>query len=438
MNRTDVRHRRTVMKNIVGLLVVAVIAACAAPAAGIETVRSDIRFDVTSVPPGDLANVVAGDTEFALDLLRLAADGRNVFLSPLSITTALGMAEAGARGVTRDEMAVVLHESLADEALHPARGALLARVNEVEPLPSDAEGEPLTLRAVNVLWLQSGYPVLPSYLDVLSASYDAPARLVDFVGDTEASRAAINRWVSEQTEERIEEMIPQGAVTDLTRLVLTNAVYFLGSWVEPFRPDDTMDEMFNLAVGGSVLAPFMHTSGEFTYVQVDGFEAVRLPYWGGASMMLILPHGSPQELLASLDAGSLTAARSEARVVPFVDLAVPSFEFAADLELAPLLKQLGMTTAFAPPSGDGGADFTGMTVGRELFVSEVLHKAFVSVDEAGTEAAAATAVIVGTTSAPVEEPIVLRFDRPFVFLVQHDATGAILFAGVLEDPSARD
>jgi serpin B len=423
-------------KKTAGLLIVAMIAACATPAAGIETVRSETRFDVTSVPPGDMETVVGGDTEFALDLLRLVADDGNVFLSPLSITTALGMTEAGARGVTRDEMAAMLHESLADEALHPARGALLARVNEVEPLPSDADGEPLTLRAVNALWLQSGYPVLPSYLDVLSASYDAPARLVDFVGDTEASRVAINEWVAEQTEERIDEMIPEGAVTDLTRLVLTNAVYFLGSWVEPFEPDATVDEMFTLAGGGTVLAPFMHTSGEFTHVEADGFQAVRLPYWGGASMMLILPEGSPQELLASLDAGSLTAARSDARLVSFADLAVPRFEFATDLVMAPLLKRLGMTAAFEPPLGDSGADFTGMTDGRELFVSDVLHKAFVSVDEAGTEAAAATAVVVGTTSAPVGKPIVLRFDRPFVFMVQHDATGAILFAGVLENPSA--
>jgi serpin B len=423
-------------KNTAVLLVVAVIAACTAPAAAIETVRSDVRFDVTSVAPSDVATVVEGDTEFAFDLLRLVAEGGNVFFSPLSITTALGMTAAGARGVTRDEMAVLLHESLADGAIHPARGALLERVNEVEPLPSDAEGDPLTLRAVNALWLQTGYPVLPSYLDVLSASYDAPAHLVDFVGDTEASRAAINQWVSEQTEDRIDEMIPQGAVTDLTRLVLTNAVYFLGSWVEPFAPDATVDETFNLAGGGSVLAPFMHTSGEFAYVETGGFQAVRLPYWGGASMMLILPHGSPQELLATLDAGSLTAARADARTVPFADLALPRFEFAADLELAALLKRLGMTAAFEAPFGAGGADFTGMTDGRELFVSDVLHKAFVSVDEAGTEAAAATAVIVGTTSAPVGDPIVLRFDRPFIFLVQHDATGAILFVGVLETPSA--
>ncbi len=423
------------IRKIAVLAAVVLTAACAAPAAGIETIRSDADLDVTDVPAADVAAVVEGDTEFALDLLRLAADGDNVFLSPFSITTALGMTEAGARGETREQIAAVLHESLADDALHPARGALLARVNEVEPMPDDADGEPLTLRAVNSLWLQSGYPLLSSYLDVLAGSYDAPARLVDYVADTEAARAAINDWVEEQTEGRIEDMIPAGSVNELTRLVLTNAVYFLGSWREPFAADETVDAPFTRGDGGSVTAPFMHTAGDFTYLAGDGFQAVRLPYWGGASMLLLLPDGTPGELLAALDADRLMSIRSESRSQPFSELALPRFEFRYDLELVPLLEQLGMTVAFDPPVGDGGADFTGMAAERELYITGILHKAFVSVDEAGTEAAAATAIIVGATSAPVEEPIVLRFDRPFVFLVQHDATGSLLFAGVLENPA---
>jgi serpin B len=420
------------VRKITPVLLVAMTAACAPAAAGFETVRSDAAFDVTSVAAGDIDLVVAGDTEFALDLLRLAADGDNVFVSPLSITTALGMTAAGARGATREEMTAMLHEALADPGVHPARGALLARVNEVETVP--AEAEPLTLRVVNALWVQSGYPLLPSYLDELSASYDAPARLVDFIGDTDAARGAINQWVSEETEERIEEMIPRGGVTDLTRLVLTNAVYFLGSWLEPFDPDATVTEPFSLGAGTVVDVPFMHTSGEFTHVDGDGFEGVRLPYWGGASMLLLLPDGSPQDLLTGFDAARLATARAEARSRPFSDLALPRFEFASDLDLVPFLRRLGMSTAFDPPAGASGADFTGMTEQRELFVSGVLHKSFVSVDEAGTEAAAATAVVVGTTSAPVGDPVVLRFDRPFVFFIQHDATGSMLFAGVVEDP----
>jgi serpin B len=410
-------------------------AACAtAPAAAIETLEGDAPFDVSGASEPDLAAVVDADTRFALDLLALTADGRNTFLSPLSITTALGMTSAGARGETREEMARVLHETLADDRLHPARGALLAAVNTVEPLPDDADGDPLTLRAVNSVWLQQGYPVLPGYLDVLSSSYDAPAYAVDFVGDSEAARRSINDWVSEQTEERIDEMLPEGSVSELTRLVLTNAVYFLGSWMDPFDPAATVDEPFTRSDGSAVTAPFMHRGGELPYLTGDGYQAVRIPYWGGASMLLLLPDGSPQELLATLDAGDLAAARQAPRT-PFADLALPRFEFESDLGLNDTLRELGMPTAFEPPSGDAGADFTGITDKRELFVSDVLHKAFVSVDEAGTEAAAATAVVIGVTSAPIGEPVELRFDRPFLFFIQHDATGAILFAGVVENPA---
>ena len=341
------------IRTITLLLLIALTAACAPAAAGFETFRSDAVFDVTGVAATDVESVVAGDTEFALDLLQLVAQGDNVFVSPLSITTALGMTAAGARGTTREEMAAMLHESLADPGLHPARGALLARVNEEETVPDEAE--PLTLRAVNALWVQSGYPVLPSYLDVLSASYDAPARLVDFIGDTDAAREAINRWVSEETEQRIEEMIPRGGVTDLTRLVLTNAVYFLGSWLEPFDPDATVSEPFAVT-DGVVDVPFMHTAGEFTHVEGDGFQGVRLPYWGGASMLLLLPEGSPQDLLIELEAATLATARAEARSRPFSDLAIPRFEFASDLELVPFLRQLGMRTAFETPTREGGAD----------------------------------------------------------------------------------
>ncbi|MFO7549713.1 MAG: serpin family protein [Acidimicrobiia bacterium] len=410
-------------------------AACAsAPAAAIETLEGDAPFDVSGAPEPDVAAIVDADTRFALDLLALTADGGNTFLSPLSITTALGMTSAGARGETRAEMARVLHETLADERLHPARGALLAEVNAVDPLPDDADGEPLTLRAVNSVWLQQGYPVLSGYLDVLSSSYNAPAYAVDFVGDTEAARRSINEWVSEQTEERIDEMLPEGSVSELTRLVLTNAVYFLGSWMDPFDPAATVDEPFTPSDGSAVTVPFMHRGGELPYLAGDGFQAVRLPYWGGASMVLMLPEGSPQDLLAMLDVADLSAIDQAPRT-PFADLALPRFEFESDLGLNDALRELGMATAFEPPSGDAGADFTGITEVRELFVSDVLHKAFVSVDEAGTEAAAATAVVIGVTSAPIGEPIELRFDRPFVFFIEHDATGAILFAGVVENPA---
>ena len=412
-------------------------AACAtvesAAPVGIEALHSDAAFAPGNVTDEDQQRLAEADTAFALDLLRLAADGGNVFVSPMSITTALGMLEVGARGETLAEIQDVLWETT---PMHAARGALGVRLQQGETLPPEVEADPFVFRSLNSLWLQQDYQVLQPFLDTLAVDYGAGLFLVDYLADTEGARAAINDWVADKTDDRIEDLIPPGVLSAATRLVLTNAVYFTASWMNPFDEADTRGETFTLAYGTPAEVPMMRVSETFRYAEAEGFQAVWLPYWGGTSMMAILPEASPRELLGALESGDLADARTEAARRPFAQLSLPRFELEFELRLNDILSDLGMGSAFRPPPGPGTADFTGITAAAELFVTDVLHKAFVAVDEEGTEAAAATAAVMAGVSAPLDPPLTLRFDRPFLFLIQDDATGAPIFAGVVENPTA--
>ncbi|HSL27003.1 MAG TPA: serpin family protein [Acidimicrobiia bacterium] len=417
------------------LLSLLALAACTTSAAhdelpGVEVSRSDVAF-TPSASASDLAAVVAADTAFALDLVSAAGTDHNLIVSPFSIATALGMLEPGARGATRAEMATVLHETLVDEQLHPARGALLAALAD-QPAVSEELPPPFTLRAHNMVWAQRDYPILGPYLDVLAASYDAGLARLDFGSDPDAARITINDAVAEQTEQRIEDLIPEGVITDLTRLVLTNAVYFRANWLNEFDPEQTSDGVFHTASGSEVTVPMMSISALFDYADGDGYAAARLPYVGDASMMVLLPDLDLPDLIERLTVEEITAARERAASFQ-VDLTMPRFEFRTQLGLADVLQALGMRSAFVPPPGPGSADLTGIVETPELFVQDVVHQGFVAVDEKGTEAAAATAVIAGATSMPPTATLIL--DRPFLFLIQHDATGEILFAGVVADPA---
>ena len=416
------------------LSVLMVVAACGGEpvAAGDgEVARGSAPFE-PGAPAADVAAVVAADTAFGLDLLSRAWTGDNLIISPFSIATALGMLEAGARGETREQMAETLHETLADESLHDARGTLLAALSS-EAASSDEEPAPFTLRAINSLWAQRDYPILADYLEVLAGKYDAGVSLLDFVSDPEAARLVINGAVAEQTEERITDLIPQGVITDLTRLVLTNAVYFKANWLNEFSPGVTADGTFHTAAGTDVSVPMMHMSSRIQFVDGNGFTAAWLPYVGDAAMMVLLPDDDIDGLLETLTVDELTAAARSAGGFQ-VDLTMPRFEFRSQLPLAPVLQGLGMEAAFVAPPGDGTADLTGIVEARELYVQDVIHEGFVKVDEKGTEAAAATAIVVGATSMP--EPATLVLDRPFLFLIQHQTSGEVLFAGIVADPSA--
>lgn len=396
-----------------------------------EVARSDRPR--LAAPAGEAAAVpelVAGNTEFALDLYRIVGDtDRNVFYSPYSISLALAMTYAGARGDTAQEMADTLHFSLPPEQLHPAWNALdqaLAGRGQ----QTAAEGERFRLHIANALWGQQGHPFEAEFLDLLAERYGAGLRLLDYAAAPEPARQAINRWVEEQTEEKIRDLLPPGSISEMTRLVLSNAIYLNASWMHPFNKDATRDGAFHLLDGSTVTVPMMQQSARLGYGEGQGYQLVELPYVGGElSMVVLLPtEGHFDAFAQGLDAQQL-AALVQGLELAQVELALPRFEYEAGLQLRDALTRLGMEQAF-----NMEADFSGMTGKPDLFIDDVYHKAFVAVDEEGTEAAAATAVVMDLKMA-VGQPQEVRVDRPFIFLIRDLQTDAILFLGHVVNPA---
>jgi serpin B len=393
---------------------------------------ADTPFVVQDAGPEALAALVDGNAGFALDLYQIlrGQDG-NLFYSPYSISLALAMTYAGARGETEAQMAEALHYTLPQGQLHPAFAALAealaARGQEAE----GRDGEGFRLNVANALWGQQDYDFLSGFLDLVDRYYGAGLRRVDFVGAPEEARQTINGWVADETEGRITDLIPQGIIDTMTRLVLTNAIYFNAAWAEPFEESMTGDGPFYLLDGSQVLVPMMHQSSTFGYTEGDHYRAVELPYAGNElSMVILLPDADEFEAFeAALDAATLETILGGLGYQP-LSLTMPRFEFSAQFSLKDALKDLGMVDAFT-----SAADFSGMTGNRDLFIDAVLHKAFVSVDEAGTEAAAATAVVAKLTAAPAD-PLEVTVDRPFLFLIRDLETGALLFLGRVVDPGA--
>lgn len=384
----------------------------------------------------DLPALVQGNTEFALaafENLGEADPSSNLFFSPLSISAALGMTSAGAEGETAVQMDSVLGFTLPDGRVHPAFQLLLSRLSPEYRRSLCAEGqEPLVLEIANALWVEESFPLLDGYVDLVERDYGATARNLDFTGDPEAQRTLINDWVDERTRGRIPDLLPPGMVTAMTRVVLTNAVYFLGAWQMPFYEGATREEGFTRLDGSVVQVPMMHQTEWFAFGRSSGCAAISLPYSDGlTSMLVLLPDGDPAAFEASLDPATLSAIRVNLHRTR-VDLAMPSFEFSGMYLLNDLLGGMGMTDAFDAAL----ADFSGFTGGRDLFVSAVIHRAWVKVDEAGTEAAAATAVVMAMTAMEPLDPVRLTLDRPFLFLILDDLTGSVLFMGRVADPSA--
>lgn len=403
-----------------------------APTEGLQLVRSEAPLaDHSAVPAADIAAVVTADTALGVRLLNLiGAEGDNVIVSPYSVASALGMLLPGTRGETRDELMAVL--GVSDEAgYHAGRGAIDARVNEPGTAPPEGDAEVFALRAVNQVFAQEGFPVRDVYLDVLAEDYDAAVALVDFAEDPEGSRQVVNDWVEDQTEDRIVDLIPEGVITTLTRLVLTNAVYFFANWEHQFDVAATRTGPFTRADGSIVEVPLMHTSARLGYLEGDGYRAARLPYAGFTTSMIVIAPDDLAAFVASLDTDTITGI-VEGLSDHEVDLTMPRVEFRTQAGLKPVLQQLGLVKAFEAPSVDG-ADLTGIHPERILFVQDAAHQAFVAIDEFGTEAAAATAVVIGLESAP--PPAELSLDRPWLFMIIHDQTGEPLFLGQVTDPS---
>jgi serpin B len=384
--------------------------------------------ETKTVTDADRAVVVEGNNAFAVALYhQLSHQDGNLFFSPESISTALAMVYAGARGNSASEMASALHFTLPPEQLHPAMGALLRDLNAAH---SDYQ-----LSVANALWAQQGYTFLDQFLNLLKSDYDAGIQQVDFKSTPEAARSTINQWVEQKTQDKIKDLLAPGSLRADTRLVLTNAIYFKGNWQTQFDKTQTKSEDFYLSQTKSTAAPLMHREGSFGYFDGGTFQVLEIPYKSNAlSLIVLLPkgHSGLPGLEASMTASNMQQWLSRVAPVSKVIVTIPRFKSTQEFELSNALRAMGMPQAFG-----GGADFSGMTGKRDFAISAVIHKAFVDVNEEGTEAAAATAVTMRALAmrAPGPPPPVFRANHPFIFLIRDNGSRSILFMGRMTDPA---
>jgi serpin B len=413
------------MSAMVGLLV-GILAICRG-----EPSQTQLAPEVTA-PPEDIAAAAQDGNAFAADLCqRLDLQPGNHIFSPYSIEYALAMAYAGAGGQTASQMAHVLHFSLPDERMHAALGNLSSNLN--------ASGKSaFTIENADALWTQSGFMYNPDFLHLLRANYAAELHQVDFVSAAPKTTADINQWVTDKTREKIQNIIAPGALNALTRMVLVNAVYFKGNWQTQFEKSRTSQQPFHLNGTSDVQAPLMHHEPmELAYMDNNDLQAVELPYVSDElSMVALLPRsvdGLP-DLEKKISDESLRTWLGQMKPYPQVEVYLPKFKMDSQFDLAAVLTTMGMTDAF----DKGSADFSGMTTQNRLYISDVIHKAFVEVNEEGTEAAAATGITMRATIAlrqpPPPPPIVFRADHPFLFVIRQNSTGAIVFMGRVENP----
>jgi serpin B len=380
------------------------------------------------------SEVAAASAAFALDLYRqLAKESENLVFSPHSVALALAMTRAGAAGVTAEELDTLLHLAGVTDP-HGGFNALDQELSGRSGTYRRGDGTEaeLQLTVANALWGQRGTKFEEGFLKLLAQQYGAAMRLVDYKTDSEAARVEINKWIAEQTSGRIEDLISEGGLNSLTRLVLTNAVYLLAPWEAPFDEDGTSPGVFYLVDGSEATAELMHLYEPLRHASGDGWQAIELPYAGRElSMIVVVPDkGRFGEIEAGLSASRLDEIAAELSGTP-IDLRFPKFEFRTQAGLLPALVALGLDDAVDPSR----ADFSGMTTEERLFIAAVIHEAFIAVDEAGTEAAAATAVVMAASAAP-SEPVQLTVDRPFMFQIKDATTGSVLFFGRVMDPAA--
>jgi len=369
---------------------------------------------------------VYGNMNFAFDLYaQLKKDDGNLFLSPYSISTAMAMTYAGAKNETAEQMSKTLYFWLNAGDLHSKFGDVITKFNK-----QGQKGD-YQLSIANALWAQKDYTFLDPFIDLNKTHYKAGLENVDFVKETEKTRLRINQWVEDQTNEKIKDLIPQGALDAMTRLVLTNAIYFKGDWVLKFDAEATKDAPFYISSEKTVTTPLMYQKEKFKYGQTQTLQTLELPYKGDdLSMLVLLPKAKDglAGLEKELTADNLTKWQKQMRKQE-VEVFLPKFKMTSQFGLSDTLKAMGMPDAF----DESKADFSGMTGKKDLFISDVIHKAFVEVNEEGTEAAAATGVMM-ELSMVLEEPV-FRADHPFVFMIKDNNTGSILFVGRIVDPT---
>jgi serpin B len=419
---------KTIKRISVFLLVIAVSANLWAMDnnAGKENMNEKIIFD--------------GNNKFALELFaKLQSTKGNLFFSPYSISSALAMTYAGARNQTESQMAEVLHFPVsANVKTDSASKFLLDRQQFatefgklIKDLNNRGQKGAYTLTVANALWGQKGYGFLKEFLELIESSYDGRLNEVDFVRAAEEARKTINSWVEKKTNGKIKNLISQGVLNSMTRLVLTNAIYFKGNWAQQFKENRTQDAPFTLADGQKTDVAMMNQKADFGYMETDTFQALELPYVNQElSMVILLPKkfDALDEFEKTLTLENLTqwlAKIHKREVVVFM----PKFKMTSQFGLASVLKSMGMEDAFS-----SSADFSGINGKRDLFISAVIHKAYVEVNEEGTEAAAATGVVMRLTSVGPTPIPVFRADHPFLFLIRDNLTGSILFIGRVANP----
>ncbi len=400
------------------------------------------RIADPQVPAADITTLASDNAAFAFSAYQqLITTNTNLVFSPASISIALAMTYAGAATTTATEMASALHFTLPPARLHPAFNALDQTLASRGQGFLGGDGGPMQVDIVNALWAEQTYIFRSDFLDTLAENYGAGVNLLDFVNAPDPSRLTINAWVADQTNNKIQDLLPAGSIDSLTRLVLTDAVYFNAAWDTPFDPLNTYDGSFALLDGSSVIVKFMKAelnsmNGErssLPAIQGTNYVAASLPYADQRlSLVVVVPDvGQFSQVESSLNATTLASLVAGLTSQPVL-LMLPRFKIETATSLVTLLEALGMTSAFIP----GTADFSGMDGTHNLFISDVIHKAFIDVAEKGTEAAAATAVVIRPTGAPLPSVgLVINADRPFFYFLRDQPTGAILFMGRVQDPS---
>lgn len=381
----------------------------------------------------DVATIAAENNDFAVDLYgQLAATPGNLFFSPYSIDSALAMTLNGARTETAAQMRTVLHSSLSPRRMNAAFSALSSELDNIPQVNGTAAYD---LAVANALYGQSSFTFNPGFLQTLQQDYGAPLNLVDFKQNADQAAQTIDDWVAQQTNNKIQDLFAPGSIPDNTRLVLVNAIYFLGNWDNKFDPNQTENQPFHLGNGQpDVTVPIMRQTEVLSYMENDQAQVLDIPYVAEKlSMVILLPRSVDglSALESKLTAGKLSRWMDQLSGYQ-VSVFLPKFQLTSQFELAPTLGDMGMVDAF-----DNNADFSGITTSKRIEINQVVHKAFVDVSEAGTEAAAATGVgfgvdIVGSAIYP---PANFRADHPFIFLIRDNVSGAILFMGRVTNPN---
>ena len=381
--------------------------------------------DTISTPQG-IEEVIDANNKFAFDLYSELdkSENGNIFYSPYSISAALAMTYEGAKGQTADEIKSVFHFP-ENNVLRPNFAAIYNGINK--------KNKEYQLSTGNALWAQQDYSFLQNYLTTVETYYGGKAANLDFVGKTEESRQTINSFIEEQTSNKIKDLLPQGFVDSMTRLVLTNAIYFKGTWNWEFDKSNTREQDFKITQDNVIQVPMMYMKNDkakFNYLDNDNLQILELPYKGdNISMLILLPKDNLESIGSSLTKEKLEEWKNQMNEEKLDAIYLPKFEFDTKYFMKETLEAMGMPAAF----DSSLADFSGMTGQKDLFIGFVIHQAFIKVDEQGTEAAAATAVGMNLTSMPQQN--IFRVDHPFIFIIQDKNTGNILFLGKVINPT---